>query len=156
MSHYDVRGGYPRGTKGKPVAGDEDGSQPIRPEEFRRAADFRMALRGFQRRTEAITAAHGLTPQRYLVLLAIKGWRDGREHATVTELAERLMLAQNTVTELVGRMEEAGLLARVTSEEDRRVAHLGLTAQGEQRVEACVRELGPERTHLGELLRTLS
>ena len=155
-SHYDVRGGYPRGTEGKPVAGDEDGPEPIRPEEFRRAAEFRMALRTFHRRTEAITAAHRLTPQRYLVLLAIKGSADGRERATVTELAERLLLAQNTVTELVGRMQEAGLLARESSPEDRRVVYLCLTAEAEQRVEACVRELGPERTHLSQLLRTLS
>jgi len=53
-------------------------------------------------------------------------------------------------------MQEAGLLARESSPEDRRVVYLCLTAEAEQRVEACVRELGPERTHLSQLLRTLS
>ena len=39
----------------------------------------------------------------------VKGAPDGSEQSTVTELAERLQLAQSTVTELVSRAEEAGL-----------------------------------------------
>ncbi len=40
----------------------------------------------------------------------IKGSPSGRGESTVTELAERLQLAQSTVTELVSRAEEAGLV----------------------------------------------
>jgi DNA-binding MarR family transcriptional regulator len=154
-SDYDVGGGYPRGTKGKPVRADEDRAGPVKPDEFRRAAEFRVALRAFHRRTEEITAAHRLTPQRYLVLLAIKGAPDGREDTTVTELAERLLLGQNTMTELIGRMEEAGLLTRETSVADRRVAHLRLTPDAEERLESCFRDLGSERARLRDLLAAL-
>jgi hypothetical protein len=35
----------------------------------------------------------------------IKGAPDGSEQAAITELAERLQLAQNTVTDLVARAE---------------------------------------------------
>src|SRR6188472_2460939 len=97
-------------------------------------AEFRAALRGFLRKSERNSRAAGLTPQRYLLLLMIKGAPDGREHSTVTELADRLQLAQSTVTELVRRAEEAGLVERAQSADDGRVAHLKLTAEGEQRL----------------------
>jgi DNA-binding MarR family transcriptional regulator len=90
-------------------------------------AEFRAALRQFLRRTERIARTSGLTPQRYLLLLMVKGAGDGSERSTVTELAERLQLAQSTVTELVSRAEEAGLLARVQSTTDARVAYLRLS-----------------------------
>src|SRR6201987_5141837 len=85
-------------------------------------AEFRSALRHFLRRSERIARASGLTPQRYLLLLMIKGAPDGGEQSTVTELAERLQLAQSTVTELVSRAEEAGLVSREQSHTDARVA----------------------------------
>ena len=75
-----------------------------------------------------------MTPQRYLLLLMIKGAADRSEQSTVTELAERLQLAQSTVTELVSRAEEMGLVTRERSAEDGRIAHLRLTEDGEQRL----------------------
>ena len=74
-------------------------------------AEFRSALRHFLRRREKIARRSGLTPQRYLLLLMIKGAPDGSEQSTVTELADRLQLAQSTVTELVRRAEEVGLVS---------------------------------------------
>jgi DNA-binding MarR family transcriptional regulator len=64
----------------------------------------------------------------------IKGAEDRSEQSTVTELADRLQLAQSTVTELVSRAEEAGLLARARSTADGRIAHLRLTDEGERRL----------------------
>src|SRR5881396_3113011 len=72
-------------------------------EEVARVAEFRASLRRFLRRSERNARAAGLTPQRYLLLLMIKGAADHSEQSTVTELAERLQLAQSTVTELVRR-----------------------------------------------------
>ena len=92
--------------------------------EVARVAEFRAALRQFLRKSERIARRSGLTPQRHVLLLMIKGAPDGSEQSTVTELAERLQLAQSTVTELVRRAEAAGLLERVPSETDGRVAHL--------------------------------
>ena len=88
-------------------------------------------IRSFLRTSEQLAREHGLTPRRLLLLLMIKGAPDGSEQSTVTELAERLQLAQSTVTELVGRAERVGLIERERSERDLRVAHLRLTAEGE-------------------------
>jgi DNA-binding MarR family transcriptional regulator len=111
-------------------------------------AEFRAALRQFLRRTERIARDSGLTPQRYLLLLMVKGAADGSERSTVTALAERLQLAQSTVTELVSRAEEAGLLGREQSTKDARVTHLRLTEEGEQRLTRAFTTLAAERANL--------
>jgi DNA-binding MarR family transcriptional regulator len=113
-------------------------------------AEFRAALRQFLRRTERIARQSGLTPQRYLLLLMVKGARNGSEQSTVTELAERLQLAQSTVTELVSRAEEIGLLQREQSATDARVAHLRLTAEGERRLMQAFTGLATERSNVRE------
>src|SRR5216110_1595659 len=109
------------------------------------AAEFRAALRRFLRRSERIARQSGLTPQRYLLLLMIKGAPDGSEQSTVTELAGRLQLAQSSVTELVSRAEETGLLEREASQTDARVAHLRLTPEGERRLLLSFTQLETER-----------
>ena len=113
-----------------------------------RGAEFRAALRRFLRRSERVARASGLTPQRYLLLLMIKGAPDGSEQSTVTELAERLQLAQSTVTELVSRAEEVGLVEREPSPADGRVAHLRLTAEGERRLARSFATMAAEREQL--------
>lgn len=111
-------------------------------------AEFRSALRGFMRKSEQTARACGLTPQRYLLLLMIKGAPDGSERSTVTELADRLQLAQSTVTELVRRAEEVGLVDREASTQDGRVAHLRLTDEGERRLMRAFTDLATEREQL--------
>ena len=113
-------------------------------------AEFREALRRFLRQSERVARRAGLTPQRHLLLLMIKGARDGSEQSTVTELADRLQLAQSTVTELVSRAEEVGLVAREQSQSDARVALLRLTPEGEQRLERSFTALSTEREQLRE------
>jgi DNA-binding MarR family transcriptional regulator len=111
-------------------------------------AEFREALRRFLRQSERVARQSGLTPQRHLLLLMIKGASDGSEQSTVTALADRLQLAQSTVTELVSRAEEAGLVERTQSQTDARVAHLRLTPEGERRLERSFTGLGTERAQL--------
>jgi len=113
-----------------------------------RVAEFRAALRKFLRKSERTARASGLTPQRHLLLLMIKGAPDNTEQSTVTELAERLQLAQSTVTELVRRAEEAGLIEREPSTTDGRVAHLRLSAEGERRLMRSFTQLETERREL--------
>src|SRR2546423_12373186 len=120
----------------------------LSPESAMRSAEFRAALRQFLRRSERIARSSGLTPQRYLLLLMIKGAPDGSEQSTVTELADRLQLAQSTVTELVRRAEEVGLVERETSAVDGRVAHLRVTVEGERRLAKAVARLTGERDAL--------
>ncbi len=111
-------------------------------------AEFRSALRHFLRRSEKIARQSGLTPQRYTLLMMIKGAPDGSEQSTVTELANRMQLAQSTVTELVRRAEGAGLIDREQSQRDARVAHLRLTADGDRRLMLAFTELETERRQL--------
>jgi DNA-binding MarR family transcriptional regulator len=118
------------------------------PDEVRRVAEFRAALRAFMRKSERNARASGLTPQRYLLLLMIKGAPDGREQSTVTELADRLQLAQSTVTELVRRAEEAGLIERAQSAADARVAYLRVTQEGERRLARAFTSNEQERNEL--------
>ena len=118
-------------------------------------AEFRAALRQFLRRSERVARQSGLTPQRHLLLLMIKGAPNGDEQSTVTQLSERLQLAQSTVTELVRRAEEAGLIERTQSQRDARVAHLRLTAEGERRLMLSFTELETERAQLRDAFAQL-
>jgi DNA-binding MarR family transcriptional regulator len=118
-------------------------------------AGVRSALRAFMRRSEGVARKHGLTPQRYLLLLMIKGAEDGSQSSTVSELCRRLRLAQSTITELVQRAEEAGLVRRDPSEEDGRVAHLFLTAEGDRRLTGAFAELRSERETLARMVGVL-
>jgi DNA-binding MarR family transcriptional regulator len=115
------------------------------------AARLRAALRRFMRQTEAITRKHGLSPRHHELLLMIKASPQG--HSTVSELVEHLQLTQSTVTELVQRAEDAGLVRRRPSPDDGRIVHLLLTDEGERRLAGSVAELGPERQQLLALLR---
>jgi DNA-binding MarR family transcriptional regulator len=102
------------------------------------------------RSSERIAREEGLTPSRYLLMLMIKTASGGR--STVTELADRLQLTQSTVTELVTRAENAGLVGREQSAEDARVFWLRLTGEGEERLGRTVARTGRERHRLLELL----
>ena len=121
------------------------------PVDYDEAARLRAALRRFLREAESITRRHGLSPRHHELLLMIKASPDG--HSTVSELVQLLQLTQSTVTELVQRAEDAGLLQREPSPRDGRIVHLRLTADGERRLAGAVTELGGERTRLLELLR---
>jgi len=118
-------------------------------------AEFRASLRRFLRRSERIARQSGLTPQRHLLLLMIKGAPDGSQRSTVTELADRLQLAQSTVTELVSRAEEAGLVEREPSTTDGRVAYLRLSAEGEERLGKAFTHLEAERRQLRDVFSHL-
>jgi len=115
-------------------------------------AEFRAALRRFLRQSEKVARSYGLTPQRYLLLLMIKGAPNGSQRSTVTELADRLQLAQSTVTELVMRAEEIGLVERELSPMDARVGHLRLTAEGERRLRLSFAHLATERAQLRDAI----
>jgi DNA-binding MarR family transcriptional regulator len=118
-------------------------------------AEFRAGLRQFLRRSERVARQSGLTPQRHLLLLMIKGAPGGDEQSTVTELSERLQLAQSTVTELVRRAEESGLIQRRQSQRDARVAHLSLTPEGERRLLLSFTGMAAERQQLREMFAHL-
>ena len=124
--------------------------------EFRAAAELRASLRNFLQSSERVLDAHGLTPERYELLLAIKGAPDGSERSTVGQLAEVLGVAQSSATQLVRRAEDAGLLRREVSGSDARVRYLRLTSTGERRLARAVAELEPERERLAQICSRLA
>lgn len=124
-------------------------------EEAASVAEFRVALGRFLHETERVARECGITPRWYVLLLLIKGAPDLSERSTVTELADRLGLAQSSATELVHRAEDAGLLHREPSEQDGRVAYLRLTAEGEERLARAFQSLAAERRALREAIASL-
>jgi DNA-binding MarR family transcriptional regulator len=130
-------------------------ARPPTAEEAARVAAFRTALRRFDRQSERAARESGLTPRWYLLLLLVKGSPDLDERSTVSELSQRLYLAQSTVTELVARAEAAGLLRREQSTADGRVAHLSLTDEGERRFAHAFRSLAAERRALRDVIGRL-
>ncbi|MEO3713497.1 MarR family winged helix-turn-helix transcriptional regulator [Roseateles flavus] len=73
-----------------------------------------------------LLAPLGLTYPQYLVLLAL--WeQDGQ---SVSALGERLSLDSGTLTPLLKRMEQAGLLVRLRDAQDERRVLLSLTREG--------------------------
>ena len=125
-------------------------------EKAKRVAAFRAALRTFESRTEEVARACGLTPQRYLLLLMVKGAPDGSERLRLTDLAHLLKAGRNTVTELVGRAEAAGLVRREAQPGDRRVVLLALTNEGESRLARAVEENERHRRELAEAFTVLA
>jgi DNA-binding MarR family transcriptional regulator len=121
-----------------------------------RIAQFRVELRRFLHRHEQMSRAGGLTPQRYLLLLLVKGAPDGSEGARLTDIAERLLLDRTTVTELVARTEAEGLLRRERCEGDRRAVHLRLTPEGERRLASVLDATDADRRALAGAFRELS
>ena len=125
-------------------------------EHVQKIAEFRAQLRRFLSQTERIGRRWGLTPQRYLLLLSIKGAADGSQRARLSDLAERLQVAPNTVTELAARAEEARLVRRQEDAADRRVVYLRLTADGERRLQGALIESEEYRRELAEAFALLA
>ena len=94
-------------------------------------ARFRSGIRHYLRFSEETVRNHGVTPQHYQLLLALKGFPD-REWATVRELAERLQLRHHSVVELVDRAQARGLVDRGPHPDDARMVRVQLTEDGEQ------------------------
>ena len=70
----------------------------------------------------------GLTYSQYLVMMVL--WE--RDGLTVSEVGERLFLDSATLTPLLKRMEQAGLLNRARAASDERQVIISLTQQGDQ------------------------
>lgn len=115
-------------------------------QEYERLANFRYSLREFARTTELEVRRAGLTPQQYLLLLAIKGY-PGRDWANISELAERLQIRHNAVIGLVNRAETRGLVRRAQDADrgDRRVVQIHLTSDGEVLLQRLTSALRGER-----------
>jgi DNA-binding MarR family transcriptional regulator len=122
---------------------------------FQEAADLRGALRQFERRTDEVLPPHGLTSAQYQLLLVVKTAASG-EGEEFAAIAARLGIARSTATELVRRVEEAGLVERRLHPHDRRALLVALTARGADRLEKAVRALRGDRERLIRILEDLA
>ena len=103
----------------------------------------------------------GLTYTQYIVLLVL--WE--QKKATVGELCKKLWLDNGTLTPLLKKLEEKGLVTRTRSEEDERVVTVSITEEGEAlkeqarsiplQVGACIRLEREEAIELHALLHKL-
>ena len=70
----------------------------------------------------------GLTYPQYLAMLIL--WQE--KSASVKELGERLALDSGTMTPLLKRLEQRGLVTRRRDEKDERVVRIELTSEGQK------------------------
>jgi DNA-binding MarR family transcriptional regulator len=111
--------------------GSDDAAEPLTKADFEALARFRFGIRRYLRFSEVTVRRHGVTPQQYQLMLALKGF-PGRDWAVVRELAERLQLRHHSVVELVDRAQALGLVQRAPDPDDARAVRVGLTPLGEQ------------------------
>ncbi len=106
-------------------------NEEMSPTEYQALAEFRYQLRRFLRFSEQTTRELGLEPQQHQLLLALKGFPEGR-NAAVGDLAERLQLRHHSTVELIDRLTEHGLIERSRDENDQRRVLINLTSSGEE------------------------
>lgn len=87
-------------------------------------AASRLIIREYQPYLDEL----GITYPQYLVLLVL--WEE--DAMSVNDIAKRLILNTNTITPLLKRMEQQGLLNRERSKEDERKVIVYLTTQGNE------------------------
>lgn len=120
-------------TSAPAVARSSDVAEPADPltkEDFEALARFRFGIRRYLRFSEETVRSHGVTPQQYQLMLAVKGF-PGRDWAVVRELAERLQLRHHSVVELVNRAMSQRLVHRSVDPDDARAVRVTLTDHGE-------------------------
>lgn len=94
---------------------------------FRLYAVSRAVIRGYR----PMLGALGLTYPQYLAMLVLWEWQaEPPQQPSVKALGERLMLDSGTLTPLLKRLEQLGLVQRRRAQHDEREVHLGLTAEG--------------------------
>ena len=92
---------------------------------------LRRILRASELGNRQLATATGLTPSQLLVLREI----GERGEVTPTELSAALQFSQATITNIVDRLESAGLVTRQRGEQDKRRVHLTSTEAGERAIE---------------------
>jgi DNA-binding MarR family transcriptional regulator len=122
--------------------------KPLSKSQYETLAAFRFALRRFLRFSEDAAASAGITPRQHQALLAIKGF-PGRDHVSVSELADRLQIKHHSAVGLLDRLVAEKLVSRRASPEDRRRVHIRLTARGEKILGDLVAEHREQLRHIG-------
>jgi DNA-binding MarR family transcriptional regulator len=85
------------------------------------------AARATTQAYRALLAPWGLTYPQYLVLAIL--WHEGEQ--TIGSLGEEMQLDSGTLSPLVRRLEQAGLVTKTRSAHDERVVSVQLTPEGQ-------------------------
>ena len=94
---------------------------------FKLYAASRAVVRGYKPMLDPL----GLTYPQYLVMLVLWEWHaSAPAQPTVKALGARLMLDSGTLTPLLKRLQQLGLVERQRAVQDEREVHLGLTGEG--------------------------
>ena len=121
-------------------------------------AEFRFQMRKFLSFSEVASERCGIPAQQYQLMQVIAAMPDGRQ-ASITYLAERMILRHNSTVELVDRAERAGLVQRESDPTDMRRSLVQLTPEGKKILQRLVgehlSELAPRCEHLIDALRDL-
>jgi DNA-binding MarR family transcriptional regulator len=128
------------------------------PSRLKSLAEFRFQMRKFLSFSEIASERCGIPAQQYQLMQVIAAIPDG-QRASITYLAERMILRHNSTVELVDRAERAGLVQRESDPTDMRRSLVQLTPEGTKIVQRLVvehlSELVPRCEHLIDALRDL-
>lgn len=113
------------------VGHDPDLEQDVHEIEFL----LRQVALAVKKRGREILGRFEITPPQFDALLVVSR----QPGLTMGELCNRLYLASSTVTDLVDRMEKAGLVVRERDPHDRRVVRLQPTPRGQGLIQEVLR-----------------
>ena len=121
-------------------------------------AEFRYQMRKFLSFSETAAERCGIATQQYQLMQVIAAMSPDQD-ASISYLADRMVLRHNSMVELVDRAERAGLVKREHDERDLRRSLVRLTPQGEtvlaKLVDEHMEELAPKCEPLIEALKHL-
>ncbi len=132
----------------------------VTPEQVRlkSLAEFRFQMRKFLSFSEIASERCGIPAQQYQLMQVIAAMPEDQQ-ASITYLAERMILRHNSTVELVDRAERAGLVSRESDPKDMRRSLVRLTPEGQiilnRLVAEHLSELIPRCEHLILALRNL-
>lgn len=93
---------------------------------FKLYAASRAVIRAYKPMLDAL----GLTYPQYLVMLVLWGQEQAPGQPTLKALGQRLQLDSGTLTPLLKRLEQMGLVQRRRAQADEREVHLALSDSG--------------------------
>ena len=122
-------------------------------------AEFRYVLRRFLHFSEMAAESEGVSAQQYQLLQVVGGLSEDTR-ASISAIAERMVLRHHSAVELVDRAERLKLVARAVDPDDLRRAIVTLTERGRAVLQtlaaAHLRELSSTGPLMVEALQRLS
>jgi DNA-binding MarR family transcriptional regulator len=124
-------------------------------EKLTELAEFRYQLRRFVSFSETASEAAGISAQQYQLLQVVATVPEAHG-ASISYIAERMVVRHNSAVELVDRAEKADLVRRVADPSDHRRSIVEITQRGNDLLAELVPlHLAEFRTENGELLKSL-